>query len=841
LALLVVEPVSEEKKAKKKRKASKLPESIGKYVITRLIGEGGMGRVYRGIDPDSREVVAVKTILEARLTSASALPRFLREIQILAGLDHPGVVKILDRGLCSEGHFLVMEYLEGKPLDRIIRRGPRFDRRQALHVVRGILTALEYLHGQGIMHRDLKPGNILLADDGRVTLVDFGLSRFLEGGATVTSVGRVIGSPHYLPPEQWRGEKPDHRADIYQTGILAIELVTGKVPFSGSDLRAIMESCLNFGVNEDLLESLGVIGDLSVFIRGCTRRRANLRYQTVTDALADLDHVIAGRPLPPRAEKAAVVMGGEDVDLDAPTDLENPVSGQSSPREAAISVSRPRGKRPKLGKVPRRPNGKSSGRRRSSSRKRSVKRRASKPSGWMQALRSGPNAALAGGLFGIFLAGIMLYVLTRPPPPPPLPHLVMGPLVSDGMATAEVRWETDLPLEGMLEVRGGGDFRTLEDPEGASREHEIFLKNLKPGARYTVQVQSPRGPLGDPVEFIARGVSIAFEPLFTRRGLELHWSSEDPLLLGDGSRKSRSKPAGSPNQTGQLMLPGVRPGAGKVTVLAFSPMGAVLPVAWTVPGVEELAERVGQILTQVASPERVTQAERDLISGEGRQAADRIVGKIRKQSAPFGPPQILTQASLVLDDSRVPLDQRWDIIAAISRLRRMRQLLELRSGGLPLKLELAEGELFRWGAVPGRRPRGAVLASWSPPPAPLIASFGLLDSENRSDSLRWEISSGLRPRQQGVSLLVHCIRLSPALSLELYINGRGPMMLLTTRKVQELETLDGQDGWSTLFHGFPAEMVRDGAVIELRLCSLLPELGGRAVSIQNLELVDGAF
>lgn len=861
---------------KRRKKPHKLPETVGKYIVTRLIGEGGMGRVYRGIDPDTRGVVAIKTILEARLESTSALPRFLREMQILAGLDHPGVVKIRDRGMCAEGHFLVMEFVDGEPLDKRIRAGDAFPRKQALDITDRIASALEYLHSQGIMHRDLKPGNIMVDHQGHVTLVDFGLSRFLDGGGTVTGEGRVIGSPHYLPPEQWRGEKPDHRADVYQLGVLAIELLTGKVPFSGTDLRAIMDSALNYGISTRLLETLGLEGDLAEFLRRCTFREASRRYDSMARLREELDLVRRGQPLPPRSLPRMEAANDPFVDQDAPTAMElEPVEGAID-GALAVSVRQPRVEMLDEAKaaLARRPPG--AGRpppeRRAGMRVHPADRAAGlpkepgkraqdlppyEPTGAVPRLKSKavvrtpartqavrrpsgrPPKAVAAAMLGATVMGAgLLYVLTRPPPPPPPAELRLGPTVLNGLAAARVEWETDRASLGILEVVGGKDVRTLQDPDGPRRDHQILLEELIPGQEYQLRVLRDDGePMGESLTFRARGPSISFDPIFTPQGVELHWRSQDPLTLGNQVLGPSARPSSAPSRHGQLTLPGVRPGAGRVTVLAFSPLGSVLPVAWTAPDLESLASRSEEVLDELVMAVTSEAAIRDIRAGLAAAVAGRLQRRLGELTRPFRPAHWMRQTSLVLDDVRLELGRRLALLEGVNRLRLMERRLELAGVELELELHQLQGRVYRWGVAPGKPPGGVVLASWDPPPRPLRAARGR--RPDGSDQLVWDYVLAGIPSGRSVTLVVHCILMDPGMVLEVRTGPSARHLMLTDADAARRESLDGGEGWTSLYLGVDAAELAPRGSLHFSLQALAPTSLGRAISIRKIELVDG--
>jgi len=213
------------------------PDSFGRYVVEGELGDGAMGRVYRGQDPLLRRPVAVKTVKSEYLTRDSReeyLRRFRREAQAAGMLSHPNIVGIFDVG----EDFIVMEYVEGVTLQGLLKHRGALDLASALRILTPLAEALDYAHGSGVIHRDIKPGNIMVQPDGRPKLMDFGVAR-LETSAE-TDTGHFFGSPSYTSPEQILGTELTQRADLFSFAVVAYETLTGRRPFQGESVTAII-------------------------------------------------------------------------------------------------------------------------------------------------------------------------------------------------------------------------------------------------------------------------------------------------------------------------------------------------------------------------------------------------------------------------------------------------------------------------------------------------------------------------------------------------------------------------------------------------------------------------
>ena len=217
------------------------PTKIGPYEVLSLLGSGGMGRVYKVSHESTGQVVALKVLPAEYAREARFLMRFRREIDVLKRLDHPNVARILDAGSTEENvHYYAMEFVDGVSLDQILARDRRLDIEQALTVVRQCARAMEYAHANKVIHRDIKPGNILVGMDWHVKITDFGIAR-PEDGTRVTTTGSILGTAEYMSPEQAEGRKVDGRSDVYSLGAVLYQMLAGRPPFVGNTALEVMK------------------------------------------------------------------------------------------------------------------------------------------------------------------------------------------------------------------------------------------------------------------------------------------------------------------------------------------------------------------------------------------------------------------------------------------------------------------------------------------------------------------------------------------------------------------------------------------------------------------------
>jgi len=217
--------------------------TLGKYRLIEKVGQGGMAQVYKAYQPDLDRYVAIK-VLHPHLTGDEDFAaRFRREARAVAALEHPNIVRVYDFDTDTGLAFLVMEYLEGRSLRSVLReldgRGERMDLEEVGHIAGALADALDRAHRQGMVHRDVKPSNVLIAADGRPVLTDFGIARMVDATAITGSSG-TLGTPAYMSPEQGKGEPGDARSDIYALGVLLYQLCTGRVPFDADTPYAVI-------------------------------------------------------------------------------------------------------------------------------------------------------------------------------------------------------------------------------------------------------------------------------------------------------------------------------------------------------------------------------------------------------------------------------------------------------------------------------------------------------------------------------------------------------------------------------------------------------------------------
>ena len=213
--------------------AEQLGNRVGKYQLQGEIGQGRMGTVYVAYDPTLDRKVAVKVLAPHLVCEPPFVESFRRELRSAARLDHPNIVTLHDAGRKEGRCYYVMNYIEGQPLDEVIRERAPLPAKEALDMLRPLAEALDYAHGRGMLHGDIKPGNVIVAPEGRVTLTDFAIARAVEG-TWLTRWGVVVGTPEYMSPEQAMGQKIDARSDQYSLGVLGYEMLTGRAPFEGA-------------------------------------------------------------------------------------------------------------------------------------------------------------------------------------------------------------------------------------------------------------------------------------------------------------------------------------------------------------------------------------------------------------------------------------------------------------------------------------------------------------------------------------------------------------------------------------------------------------------------------
>src|ERR671938_649269 len=203
----------------------------GRYRIVRKLGTGGMANVYLAEDQELGRRVAIKILNDRHAGDDQFIERFRREAKNAAGLSHPNIVSIYDRGEAERTYYIAMEYLDGRSLkELIVSRGPA-PVNVAVDYARQILAAVRFAHRHGIVHRDIKPHNVLVDAEGRLKVTDFGIAR--AGASQMTEAGSIIGTAQYLSPEQAKGAPVDPTSDLYSVGVVLYELLTGKVPFTG--------------------------------------------------------------------------------------------------------------------------------------------------------------------------------------------------------------------------------------------------------------------------------------------------------------------------------------------------------------------------------------------------------------------------------------------------------------------------------------------------------------------------------------------------------------------------------------------------------------------------------
>ena len=264
------------------------PHRLGRYRIVSEIGRGAMGVVYRGQDSMLDRAVALKTVLMtfAAEDHEGYLARFRQEARAMGALNHPAIISVYDYGNEGDIAYMAMELLEGRELRAVLSEA-RLPLARALEIAAAVAEGLAFAHARGVVHRDIKPGNIMVLDDGRVKIMDFGIAR-VRASDVKTQAGMMMGSPKYMSPEQILGEPADHRSDVFSLGVVLYEMIAGAPPFAGDDIPQLMYQVCNARVSLPSRLNPEVPEVLDMIVGKALEKAPDARYQDAGELAADL-------------------------------------------------------------------------------------------------------------------------------------------------------------------------------------------------------------------------------------------------------------------------------------------------------------------------------------------------------------------------------------------------------------------------------------------------------------------------------------------------------------------------------------------------------------------------
>jgi serine/threonine-protein kinase len=305
----------------------------GRYQIVRRLGAGGMANVYLAEDQELGRRVAIKILNDRHANDDQFVERFRREAKSAASLSHPNIVSIYDRGEAEGTYYIAMEHLDGRNLkELIVARGPA-PVRIAIEYTRQILGALGFAHRHEIVHRDVKPHNVLVDGDGRLKVTDFGIAR--AGASQMTETGSIVGTAQYLSPEQARGGQIDQRSDLYSVGVVLYELLTGAVPFTGDSPVEIAMKHLSTTPSPPSALRPDIPHDLDLVVMRALAKDPDDRYQTADEMDADLERVARGASVSAQTAEAATAI------LAAPATMPTAITRAPSPGPSGPAYTPP--------------------------------------------------------------------------------------------------------------------------------------------------------------------------------------------------------------------------------------------------------------------------------------------------------------------------------------------------------------------------------------------------------------------------------------------------------------------------------------------------------------------
>jgi serine/threonine protein kinase len=262
----------------------------GLYKVYDEIGSGGLATVYLARNMQTNQIVAVKVLHAHVATDPDTRVRFQREADLLGGLDDPHFVRLFDHGQEGTQPFLVMEFIEGSTLKALIKAKGKLSSDQALCIARQIAEGLASIHRRGVIHRDIKPQNIMVRPDGTVKVMDFGIAKSVDTG-TLTGAGLMIGTPHYISPEQAMGKKVDQRADIYSLGVVLYEMLTGQLLFAGDSPVSVLMKHLHDPVPSDWAQQHSIPPAVAGLVNCCLAKDPAKRYKNAEELIGDIDQL----------------------------------------------------------------------------------------------------------------------------------------------------------------------------------------------------------------------------------------------------------------------------------------------------------------------------------------------------------------------------------------------------------------------------------------------------------------------------------------------------------------------------------------------------------------------
>jgi len=306
---------------------------VGRYQLDEVLGAGGMAVVYRGTDRILHRTVAVKVLAEPQARDPVFVERFRREARAAGGLNHPGIVAVYDTGSDGDRHFIVMEYVEGRTVAELIRDEGRPPPRQVAEIVEQVAGGLAYAHENGIVHRDVKPANIMVTPTGEAKIMDFGIAR-ATSGEPLTQTAAVMGTATYIAPEQAEGKAVDARTDIYALGATMYQLLTGRPPFVAGTPVAVAAMHVFEPPEPPTAIDPSVPAPLEAITLRALEKDPGARYQDAREMRSDLESFLGGGPLSGtsdmEATAAAVAVGAGAAMFVDTSELE--AVGAGSPR-----------------------------------------------------------------------------------------------------------------------------------------------------------------------------------------------------------------------------------------------------------------------------------------------------------------------------------------------------------------------------------------------------------------------------------------------------------------------------------------------------------------------------